>query len=181
MEVTFDTDANGILNVTAKDKATKREQEITITGSGQLSDDEVERMVHEAEQHTEEDKKFEELAQARNQADQLAYQLENTLNDLSDKVSSSDAESVRAKIETLREAAKGDDAAAIRAAIDEVQQEFSRISQAAYEAAAAEAGQEQAAEGTTGGPAGGPTEGPQQAGPSDDDEVIDAEFEAEDE
>ncbi len=178
IEVAFDIDANGIINVSAQDKATQREQEITITGSGQLSDDEVKGMVSEAEQHAEEDRKFEEVAQARNQADQLAYQLENTLNDLGDKVDASDAESVRAKIENLREAGKGDDAAAIRAAIDEVQQEFSRISQAAYEAAAAAEGvQEQAAEGTTGGPAGGTEE----AGPSGDDDVIDAEFEAEDE
>ncbi len=178
IEVAFDIDANGIINVSAQDKATQREQEITITGSGQLSDDEVMGMVSEAEQHAEEDRKFEELAQARNQADQLAYQLENTLNDLGDKVDASDAESVRGKIENLREVGKGDDAAAIRAAIDEVQQEFSRISQAAYEAAAAaEGAQEQAAEGTTGGPAGGPEE----PAASGDDEVIDAEFEAEDE
>ena len=179
VEVTFDIDANGILNVTARDKATGREQDITITGSGQLSDDDVRHMVDEAEQHAEEDKKFEELAQARNQADQLAHQLETTLSELGDQVSDSDRETVRGKIETLREAAKGDDAARIRAAIDEVQNEFARISQQAYEAAAAaEAGQQAA---------GGPDPGAGAAGPEtgapggDQDDVIDAEFEAEDE
>jgi len=182
IEVSFDIDANGILNVTAKDKATGREQEITITGSGQLSEDDVNRMVRDAEQYAEEDQKFEELAQARNRADQLSYQLENTLKELGDKVSAGDAEAVRGKIEAMREAAKGDDAAAIQAAIDEAQQEFGRISQAAYEAAAAAEAQQQAAEGTTGGPAGGPeTAGPQTGGATGDDEVIDAEFEAEDE
>ncbi len=176
IEVTFDIDANGILNVSARDKATGREQEITITGSGQLSDDDVRRMVEEAEQHAEEDKRFEELAQARNQADQLAHQLETTLNELGDQVADSDKETVRGKIERLREAAKGDDAAAIHAAIDEVQSEFARISQQAYEAAAA-------AEASQAGAAGPGPSGPQTGGPGSgaQGDVIDAEFEAEDE
>jgi len=174
VEVTFDIDANGILNVSAKDKATNREQQITITGSGQLSDDEVSGMVTEAESHAEEDEKFEELAQARNQADQLSYQLENTLTELGDKVTDADKESVRAKIATMQEAAKGDDAAPISAAIDELQTEFGRISQAAYEAAAAAEGQ-QAATGTDGDADAGATEEP-----AADGDVIDAEFEAED-
>jgi len=177
IEVTFDIDANGILSVTARDKATGREQDITITGSGQLSDDEVREMVDQAEQHTEEDKKFEELAQARNQADQLSYQLETTLKELGDKVSSSDQEIVRGKIEALREAAKSDDPAAIRAAIDDAQNEFGRISQQAYEAAAAaEAGPEA-------GPGPDAGAGPETGGPTGapEEDVIDAEFEAEDE
>ncbi len=173
VEVTFDIDANGILNVTARDKATGREQDITITGSGQLSDDDVDRMVHEAEEHAEEDKRFEELAQARNQADQMAYQLDTTLNELGEQVSQSDRDTVSSKIEAMREAAKGDDPAAIRAAIDDVQNEFARISQQAYEAAAAAEGGPQAA----GGPGAGP--GPETGAPEGD--VIDAEFEAEDE
>ena len=173
VEVTFDIDANGILNVTARDKATGREQDITITGSGQLSDDDVDRMVHEAEEHAEEDKRFEELAQARNQADQMAYQLDTTLNELGEQVSQSDRDTVSSKIEAMREAAKGDAPAAIRAAIDDVQNEFARISQQAYEAAAAAEGGPQAA----GGPGAGP--GPETGAPEGD--VIDAEFEAEDE
>jgi len=178
IEVTFDIDANGILNVNAKDKATGREQEITITGSGQLSDDEVDRMVHEAEEHAEEDKRFERLAQARNQADSLAHQLENTLNELGDKVSSSDQDLIRQKIEEMREAAKGDDAAAIQAAIDDAQREFGRISQQAYEAASAAEGGSEA-----GGPGAGPETGagPRAEAASGGEDVIDAEFEAEDE
>jgi molecular chaperone DnaK len=173
IEVTFDIDANGILHVTARDKATGREQEITITASGQLSQDEVRRMVSEAEAHAEEDKKFEELAQARNTADQLAYQLESTLKELGDKVSPADQEAVRRQIEAVREAAKGVDAAAIRAAIDRAQQEFARISQQAYEAAtAAESGPQAGA--------GGPGAGTGATGGAEGD-VIDAEFEAEDE
>ena len=176
IEVTFDIDANGILNVTARDKATNREQQITITGSGQLSDDDVKRMVHQAEEHAEEDRKFEDLAHARNQADQLSYQLENTLKELGDKVSEADQQSVRDKIQRMQEAAKGDDATAILAAIEDLQTEFGRISQAAYEAASAQQAEEQPAEGTTGGPDVGPGPGPAAGG-----DVIDAEFEAEDE
>ncbi|MBD3291500.1 MAG: molecular chaperone DnaK, partial [Armatimonadia bacterium] len=113
IEVTFDIDVNGILNVTAKDKATGREQDITITGSGQLSDDEVEEMVHEAEEHAEEDEKFEQLAQTRNMADQLAHQLNQTLDELGEQVSDSDREVVQEKIDAMQEAAKGDDPDAI--------------------------------------------------------------------
>ncbi len=176
IEVTFDIDANGILHVTAKDKATNKEQDITITGSGQLSDEDVQRMVKEAEAHAEEDRKFKELAEARNQGDALAYQLEKTLNDLGDKVSESDKSDIQAKIEALREAAKGDDAAAIRAKMDEVQQAFSSVSEQMYQQAAAEAQQQaaqQQAEGTTGEPT--------EAASGGDDDVIDAEFEASDE
>ncbi|MGM0493840.1 MAG: molecular chaperone DnaK [Armatimonadota bacterium] len=184
IEVTFDIDANGILNVSAKDKATGREQDITITGSGQLSDDEVENMVHEAEEHAEEDQKFEELAQARNMADQLAHQLNQTLDELGDQVSESDREIVQEKIEAMQEAAKGDDADAIQSAIDDAQAEFGRISQQAYEAAAgAEAGPQAGPGPDAGGPGGGPTGGPEAAGApgGEDEDVIDAEFEAEDE
>ena len=174
IEVTFDIDANGILHVSAKDKATGKEQDITITGSGQLSDEQVQQMVQEAKQHAQEDEAFRKLAEARNQGDQLAYQLEQTLKDLGDKVSENDAQNIRSKIEALREATKGDDADAIRRAIDEANQAFSAVSQQMYEQAAAEqqAQQAQQAEGTTGGPTGA-------AG--GDDEVIDAEFEATDE
>ncbi len=171
IEVTFDLDSNGILNVAAKDKATSSEQKITITGSGALSDDEVKNMVDQAESHKAEDEKFRELAEARNMADQMAYQLEKTLKDLGDKVPSAEAESIKAKIEAIREAAKGEDAGAIRAAIDDAQQAFAAVSQRMYEQAGP-APEAQQAEGTTGGPS---------AGPSQHGDVIDAEFEAEDE
>ncbi len=172
IEVTFDIDANGILKVAAKDKATSKEQEITITGSGQLSDDDVKRMVQEADAHKAEDEKFKEIADARNQGDQVAYQLEKTLKELGDKVGDPEKQAITEKIEALREAAKGDDPEAIRAAIEAANQEFSAVSQRMYEAAGAAEAQSQAAEGTTGGPADG--------GPSQGDEVIEGEFEAED-
>ena len=94
IEVTFDLDSNGILNVAAKDKATNVEQKITITGSGALSDDEVSNMVTESEAHKAEDEKFRELAEARNQGDGVAYQLEKTLTDLGEKVPGQEADEI---------------------------------------------------------------------------------------
>jgi len=172
IEVTFDIDANGILNVTAKDRATGKEQEITITGSGQLSSDEVSRMVQDAKAYEEEDRKFKELAEARNQGDSLAYQLEKTLNDLGDKVSESDAAPLREKIEELRKLTQGEDAQAIRNAMNDLQSAFAAISQRMYEQAAASPQ-------TGAGPEAGPQPGPQ-AGSGAGPEVIDAEFEADD-
>ncbi len=177
IEVKFDLDSNGILKVAAEDKATGKQQDITITGSGALSDDEVERMVGDAEAHAEEDKKFRELAEARNQADQLAYQLEKTLNDLGDKVGEAEKAPIKEKIEALREAATGDEVGAIRSAMDEANEAFAGVSQRMYEQATAEA-------------AGGPQTEAGQAdaaadssdgGDTSDDDVIDADFEAEDE
>lgn len=177
IEVTFDLDANGILNVSAVDKATSKQQSITITGSGQLTDNDVQRMVQEADAHRAEDDHFKELAEARNHGDQVAYQLEKTLNELGDKVAAEEKAAIQGKIEALREATKSDDASAIRAAIDAANQEFSRVSQRMYEAAGAATGpQEQAAEGTTGGPADGGAAG----GAAGGDDVIEGEFEAED-
>ena len=175
IEVTFDIDANGILNATARDKATGREQEITITGSGQLSDDDVKNMVHEAEEHAEEDEKFEELARMRNSADQLAHQLTTTLDERGEQVSQADRDVVSQKITAMQEAAKGDSASAIQSAIDDAQKEFARISQQAYERAAAAEAQAAGAAGP------GPDAGPETGGPTAGGDVIDAEFEAEDE
>ncbi len=178
IEVTFDIDANGILNVSAKDKATGKEQSITITGSGQLRDDEVQRMVKEAEQHAEEDRKFRELADARNTADQLAYQLEKTLNDLKDSVTDSDREQVQQRVQALRDAAQGENAEEIRAAIEQANQTMGEISQRVYEASKAQAPPEAAAaDGTTGQAQAPPSTGSSTGG----DDVIDAEFTAEDE
>ncbi len=173
IEVTFDIDANGILNVAAQDKGTGKEQQITITGSGQLNDDEVKRMVSDAEAHRTEDEKFRELAQARNDADRMAAQMETTLKDLGDKVPEGEASEIRSKIEALREAAKGEDAPAIRSAIEDAQQAFSAVSARIYEAA-----QQQAQTTAEGGPTGPETEGETAEG---EEEVIDAEFTAEDE
>ncbi len=172
IEVTFEIDSNGILTVRAQDKATQKMQDITITGSGALTDNEVKNMVSEAEAHADEDNKFRELAEARNQAEQVAHQLEKTLKDLGDKVSDAEKAPIEEKITALREAAKADDTAAIRTAIDEANTAFQAVSQRMYEAAAAAS---QAAEAGTASDAAGA--GP---APAEDDDVIDADFEAED-
>ena len=175
IEVRFDLDSNGILKVTAQDKATGKQQDITITGSGALSDNEVGEMVKDAETHAEEDKKFRELAEARNQAEQLSYQLEKTLTDLGDKVPESERGPIKEKIEALQEAAKGDDADRIRSAIDEANQSFAAVSQRMYE-------QAQATDADASGPESADpsaADGDAAGGPADDD-VIDADFEAED-
>jgi len=174
IEVSFDIDSNGIMKVTAQDKATGKHQDITITGSGALSDDEVQDMVRNAESHAEEDKKFRDLAEARNQADQLSYQLEKALHDLGDKVSEDEKAPIKQKIDALREAAKGDSTEAIRKAIDEANQSFAEVSQRMYEQASA-------ASGGASGPEAGPGEPGADNVPSPDgDDVIDADFEAED-
>ena len=170
IEVTFDLDANGILSVSATDKETGKQQQITITGSGALSKDEIENMVQQAEGHAAEDAKFKELAEARNQAESVAYQLERTLNELGENMPEAEKAAVKAKVEALREVAKGEDAAEIRAAVEAANAEFQEASKRAYEASAA-AQQAQ----------GGPGQEPgAEAPPKHDDDVIDADFTAED-
>ncbi len=132
IEVTFDIDANGILNVSAQDKATGREQKITITASTNLSKSDVERMVQEAQRHAAEDNRRRETVQARNEADQVIYQTEKMLRELGDKVSAADRSRVEDKIKTLKDVMQGDDAGRIRRAIDEVQQAAMVIGQAMY-------------------------------------------------
>ena len=110
IEVTFDIDANGILNVTAKDKGTGKEQTIKIESSGGLTKDEIERMQRDAEAHAAEDKQKRELAEARNTAEQRVYQLEKLLEENKDKLSDADKSAVRAAIDKVNEAKKGDDA-----------------------------------------------------------------------
>ena len=132
IEVTFDIDANGILNVTAKDKATGKEQKVTITASTNLNKDEIERMVREAREHEAEDRRRRELVEARNTADQLAYQTEKTLRELGDKVPAGERESIQRKINDLRQAAQGDDTEKIRRLTEELQNAFHAISQQLY-------------------------------------------------
>ncbi|MBC7251451.1 MAG: molecular chaperone DnaK [Anaerolineae bacterium] len=132
IEVSFDIDANGILNVSAQDKATGRQQQITITASTNLSKADVERMVREAEQHAEEDRRRRELAETRNQADNLAYQMEKTLRDMGDKVSAGDRQAIEDKIKAVREAIKGDDINRIRQAMSDLQQASYRLSEQVY-------------------------------------------------
>jgi molecular chaperone DnaK len=132
IEVTFDIDANGIVSVTAKDKATGKEQKITVTGASGLSKSEVERMVREAEGHASEDKARRDVIEARNEADALAHSLEKTIADNRDRVSEHDRSRIEGAVSTLREVAKGDDVAAIRRAIDEAQKASHAMAEALY-------------------------------------------------
>ena len=132
IEVTFDIDANGIVNVTAKDKGTGKVQNITIQSS-RLSDADIEKMRRDAESHEDDDKKKKELIEARNEADSFAYNAEKTLRDLGDKVSSDEKSSVEAKVTSLREAMKGEDVSAINTAKDELATAMHPIAQKLYE------------------------------------------------
>jgi molecular chaperone DnaK len=133
VEVTFDIDANGILNVRAKDKATGKEQEIKITASTNLSKGDVERMVQDAQRHSSEDNRRREAIQARNEADTTIYQAEKSLRDLGDKVAQADREKVEAKIRELKSAMNGDNVQQIRSLISDLQQVTMAIGQRMYQ------------------------------------------------
>ncbi|MBS8242081.1 molecular chaperone DnaK [Marinobacter lipolyticus] len=162
IEVTFDIDANGILNVSAKDKATGKEQSIVIKASSGLNDDEIEKMVRDAEANAEEDRKFEELVQARNQGDAMVHAVRKTLKDAGDKVSDSEKESIEASIKELEEALTGSDKDDIEAKTQKLTEVSSELAQKMYADQAEQAQQ-----------AGG--EESAQAQSSDD--AVDAEFE----
>ena len=132
IEVAFDIDANGIVNVTAKDVATGKEQKITISGSSGLNKDDVERMVKDAEAHAADDKARREVIDARNQADSLAYSVEKTIADNRDRLPATDVSRVESAIAAVREAAKGDDPQAIRAASDDLQKASHAIAEQLY-------------------------------------------------
>lgn len=132
IEVTFDIDANGIVKVSAVDKGTGKEANITITASTNLSDDEVDRAVKEAEKFAEEDKKRKEKIEVHNNADQVVYQTEKTLNELGDKVSAEDKAKVEAKLEEVKKIKDGEDLEAIKKAMDELTQEFYAVSSKIY-------------------------------------------------
>ena len=166
IEVTFDIDANGIVNVSAKDMGTGAEQKITITASSNLSKEDIDKAVKEAEQYAAEDKARKDEVDTRNAADQIIYQSEKTLNEMGDKVTAEDKAPVEAAIEKLKEAQKGTDVAAIKAATDEVQKAFYAVSEKLYKNAAPQ-GDPNAAAGAQGAPNGG----------SDDDGVVDADYE----
>lgn len=134
IEVTFDIDANGIVNVTAKDKGTGKEANITITASTNLSDDEIDKAVKEAERFAEEDQKRKEAIEVKNNADQIVYQTEKTLKDLGDKVSAEDKAKIEDKVKTLNAVKDGTDIEAIKKATEELTQEFYAISSKLYQA-----------------------------------------------
>jgi len=133
VEVTFDIDANGILNVTARDKASGKEQKVTITASTNLNKDEVERMVQEAQTHEAEDKRRREIIEARNAADAMAYQTEKTLRELGDKLPADETARIQEKVNELKEAAQSDDLDRIKALTEEVQQMWHTLSQQLYQ------------------------------------------------
>jgi len=167
VEVTFDIDANGILHVSAKDKATGKENRIVIKASSGLSDDEVDQMVKDAEAHAEEDKRFHALVAARNQADALIHSAEKSLKDLADQVDADERSAIEAAISETREAIKGDDVAAIESASQKLAEASGKLAEKAYSKAGGGAGE------------GGGTEGEQPGGgeSASSDDVVDAEFE----
>ena len=164
IEVTFDIDANGILSVSAKDLGTGKEQTIEIKSGSGLSDEEIKSMVDDAESHADEDRRQRELAEARNVAENAAYQSEKQLEELGDQVDEGSKEQIEAAITDVRSVLESDDAEEIKAKTDALQQAFHKVSEQVYAAAAAQ----QASEGNGAG-------GDGDAADSDDDEVVDAE------
>jgi molecular chaperone DnaK len=151
IEVTFDIDANGIVNVSAKDLGTGNEQKITITASTNLSDADIEKAVKDAEQYAEEDKKRKEEIEIRNNADSMVYQSEKALNDLGDKVGDSDKSEIQAEIEKVKEALKGTDSEAIKNATEALSKKFYSVSEKLYQQAAPQGNPNAAGANTNGG------------------------------
>jgi molecular chaperone DnaK len=165
IEVTFDIDANGIVHVSAKDRATNKEQSMTITGQSTLDKNDIDRMVKDAEAHAEEDRQRREEAEIRNNADSLVYQTEKVLRDQGDNVSADERAAVEGPLGDLKKALEGNDTAAIKSATEALMAASQAFSQKLYEAAARDAG-------ATGSSASG------QAGPTggSDDDIVDAEI-----
>jgi molecular chaperone DnaK len=168
IEVTFDIDANGILHVSAKDKATAKEQKIRIEASSGLNEKEIERMVREAEVHATEDKKRRESVETRNRADTLVYQTEKNLKEMEGKISGDQKAKLEASIERTREALKKDDDAEVKAAMDELQQRWHEVAQEAYQSASAGAEANAQAQ-------------PEPGAPPEEEGVIEADYEVVDE
>lgn len=167
IEVTFDIDANGIVHVSAKDLGTGKEQDISITASTNMSKEDIDKAVKEAEAYAEEDKKKKEEVDTRNGADQMVFQIEKALGEFGDKVDANEKASVQAKVDALKEALKGTDIEAIKAKQKELETEFQGVAQKVYSQAAAEA---QSAQGTAGADTGSSSSS------AKGDDVIDAEF-----
>jgi molecular chaperone DnaK len=176
IEVTFDIDANGIVNVSAKDTATGKEQKITITATSHLSDDEIDRMVKEAKEHADEDKKNRESIDVKNSADALIYSTEKLIKDMGDKVPADMKTGIDEQIKVLRKAMESNDTEQIKRETEELQKIQNELSQKLYAQSGAGAGQGAGA----GGQGQGASGGGQKAGGNEDEDVIDAEFEAKD-
>ncbi len=177
IEVTFDIDANGIVHVSAKDLGTGKEQNITITSSTNMSKDDIDKAVKEAEAFAAEDKKKKDEVDARNAADQMVFQCEKSLNDFGDKVPANDKAEVESKIAAVKEALKGTDIEAIKNASKELEESFQKVATTVYQQAAAA---QQAAGGAQGfdpnNMGGGMNNGGAQGGSNGGDDVVDAEF-----
>jgi len=171
IEVTFDIDANGILNVAAKDKGTGKEQTISITGSSNLDSDEIEKMTQEAEAHAEEDKMAKEKVEARNNADNLAYQAEKLVKDNGDKLSDENKTKVEDAVKTVRESIEADDLEKMKSSTEALNTVMGAVSQELYQKASQDVGSD------AGGESEAPGSGEPKAAPSADDDVIDADFE----
>jgi molecular chaperone DnaK len=169
VEVTFDIDANGIVHVSAKDKATNKEQSIRIQASGGLTETDIKRMTEEAERFKDEDKKKRELVETKNGADAMIHATEKSIKDLGEKVAAADKTKIEAAIGELRDALKSEDVEAIRAKTNALAQASMKLGEAIY-------GAQQAAEGAAGGAAGG-EDGAQKKGGATGDNVVDADFE----
>ena len=169
IEVTFDIDANGIVNVSAKDLGTGKEQHITITSSTNMSKEDIEKAVKEAEQFAAEDAQRKEEVDTRNQADQIVYQSEKALDEMKDKLDPAEVSELQSGIERVKESLKGTDTAAIKSATDSLTQSFYKVSEKMYAQASAAAGQQ------PGPDMGGAGFGGQQPGPGPDD-VVDADY-----
>jgi molecular chaperone DnaK len=163
IEVTFDIDANGIVHVFAKDRATNKEQSMTITGQSSLAKDDIERMVKDAEAHAEEDARRKEEAEARNQGDTLVYQTEKLLKEQGEKLSGDEKQKVEDALASLKTALSGEDVGAIKEATEALMTASQEFTQKLYESAAQESGASGAA-------------GASGATSADDDEVVDAEI-----
>jgi len=178
VEVTFDIDANGILDVKAKDRATSKEQQVRITASSMLSKDDVDKMVKDAQEHADDDRRRREEVEVRNQAEQLTYQAERTLKDLGDKVSPDDRAAAERSIETVREALKGSDLDAVKRTTTELAEVLQRIGTSAYQASGSgpesSGGPDDGASGNGQGPSEDGT-GPE-AGEPEGEETVEGEF-----
>ncbi len=177
VEVTFDIDANGILNVSARDKGTGKEQSIKITSSSGLSEEEVQKMSRDAEEHAQEDRQKRELVEAKNQGEQLVYNTEKMLKEHGDSLSDSDKENINSELDGLREAVKGDDKEAINSAMERLAQASHKLAEALYQAKTEEAEAAGQAAGSQ-----GPGSGEEATDDdADDEDVIDADYEVKDE
>jgi molecular chaperone DnaK len=170
IEVAFDIDANGILNVSAKDLGTGKEQKIEIRSGSGLSDDEIKKMVQDAESHAEDDRKQRELAEARNNGENAAYQAERQLKELADQVDSSSKEEIEAAIKDLRDSLTSDDAAEITTKTNTLNEAFHKVSEAMYQRA-----QEQAAASATPEDGGPSADGSSNGAAAEEEDVVDAE------